>query len=292
MYQYYEDVKNIFDEILNKLDSIQDSSKSFYERHGLKFFKEYMSLIENEKRPLNAITYFDINTYLHALPFSDDHKANVYNSLKKFFDFTYSTGKTPDTMSKVVKPDIKPKKRRVISEDDYFKIKDFIVNNENSMNERLTLGLFLFTGLSRQYIANMRNSQIIFENGIYKLSFIKTGKKGETEKYVIIPIKIELQLVINEYFLGVNESKMNERVLHIEENYTSTYVSSLSEKITGKKYSPTVFSNTFIKKALKDGNNVLEVSGLILESVSNVAKIIDDDSEELFRRQTVILNSF
>lgn len=35
-----------------------------------------------------------------------------------------------------------------------------------------------------------------------------------------------------------------------------------------------------------------EVSNLVLESVSNVAKKIDEDSEELFRRQTIILNSF
>lgn len=136
-------------------------------------------------------------------------------------------------MSKVVKPDIKQKKRQIISDEDYYKLKDFIVNNENSINERLTLGLFLFTGLSKQYIANMRNSQILFENGIFKLSFIKTGKNGNK-----------------------------------------------------------IYSNTFITKALKDGNSIWEVSNLVLESVSNVAKKIDEDSEELFRRQTIILNSF
>lgn len=195
-------------------------------------------------------------------------------------------------MSKVVKPDIKQKKRQIISDEDYYKLKDFIVNNENSINERLTLGLFLFTGLSKQYIANMRNSQILFENGIFKLSFIKTGKNGNIPKYVIIPIKVELQLVINEYFLRINDSQMNERVLHVEESYLSSYVSSLSEKITGKKYSPKIYSNTFITKALKDGNSIWEVSNLVLESVSNVAKKIDEDSEELFRRQTIILNSF
>lgn len=151
--------------------------------------------------PLNAITYFDINTYLDALRFSDNHKA---------------------------------KKRQIISDEDYYKLKDFIVNNENSINERLTLGLFLFTGLSKQYIANMRNSQILFKNGIFKLSFIKTGKNGNIPKYVFIPIKVELQLVINEYFLRINDSQMNERVLHVEESYLSSYVSSLSEKITEK----------------------------------------------------------
>jgi|GEM_PF-1020025 len=291
MYKYWEEVTQILNEVLGNPDEIQDSSRSFYERNCLKFFREYMSLMENENRPLNAITYYDINTYLSALPFTNSHKVNLYNSLKKFFDYTYKKQITPDIMSKVIKLDVKRKKNRVIKDEDLFKIKEFVVNSENDLNDRLIMGLFLFTGLSRKYIANMKTSQIIFENGIYKLTIIKKVKKGRNVKYVIIPIKMELQLVINEYLLGLNEDKTDQKITNLDENYLSSYVSNLAYKITGSKYPPTIFSNTFIINALKDGNRVWEVSNLVLESVGNIAKLIDESGEELFRRQTMILNS-
>lgn len=290
MYRYQDEVLRIIGIVLDSSGKLQDQSKAFYERHGMKFFNEYMSLPENENRPLNAITYFDINSYLEALPFSNEHKVNVYNSLKKLFDYTYKEGITPDIMNKVIKPDVEKKKIKLIEEGDYQLLKDFVTNKENNIRDRLILGLFLFTGLSRQYIANMSSSQFVFENGIYKLSIIKSKGNGDKQQYVILPIKIELQLVINEFMLQLDGK--NEKIVHIEENYLSSYVSALAEKITTKKYTPTVFSNTFIIKALREGNRIWEVSGLVLESVGNVAKLLDDDSEEVFLRQTMILNSF
>lgn len=290
MYSYYDDVVRTFDTILGASEKLKDKSKQFYEQNGMKFFKEYMALPENENRPINAITYFDINSYLEALPYSNGHKVNVYNSLKKFFEYTYQVGLTPDIMSKVIKPDVEKKKVKLIKEEDYYLLKDFIISRENDIKDRLILGLFLFTGLSRQYIANMRNSQFIFENGVYKLSIIKSKDAGEKQQYVILPLKTELQLVINEYMLQCGST--DENIVHIEENYLSSYVSILTAKITTRKYTPTVFSNTFIVKALKEGNRIWEISGLVLESVGNVAKLLDEDSEELFLRQTMILNSF
>ena len=208
MYRYQDEVLRIMGIVLDSSDKLLDKSKAFYERHGLKFFNEYMSLPENENRPLNAITYFDINSYLEALPFSNEHKVNVYNSLKKLFDYTYKEGITPDIMNKVIKPDVEKKKIRLIEEENYQLLKDFVTNKENDMRDRLILGLFLFTGLSRQYIANMSSSQFVFENGIYKLSIIKNKGNKDKQQYVILPIKTELQLVINEYILhrdGKNE---------------------------------------------------------------------------------------
>lgn len=70
MYKYYSDVEELFNIVLNLSAKLQDKSKAFYEQNGMKFFKEYMSLQENENRPLNAITYFDINSYLEALPYA------------------------------------------------------------------------------------------------------------------------------------------------------------------------------------------------------------------------------
>lgn len=289
MYKYYSDVEEIFNKVLSLSEKLKDNSKAFYEQNGMKFFKEYMALQENENRPLNAITYFDINSYLEALPYSNEHKANVYNSLKKLFDYTYKEDITPDVMGKVNKPDVEKKKVKLITDEDYELLREFVTNSDNEIRERLILGLFMFTGLSRQYIASMKSSQFVLEKGIYKLSLIK-NKRGGKQQYVVLPIKTELQLIINEYMLQLK--KKEEKIVHIGDDYLSDYVSILAEKITTNRYTPTVFSNTFIVKALKEGNRVWEISGLILESVGNVAKLLEEESEELFLRQTMILNSF
>lgn len=288
MYKYYDNVVEIFNVILSS-DKLADNSKTFYEQNGTKFFKEYMSFPENESKPLNAITYFDINSYIDALPCSKGHKLNIYNSLKKFFDYTYRNGITPDIMSKVDKPDVEKKNIEVISDGDYELLRDYIVNSENNIRNKLILGLFLFTGLSRKYIANMKSTQFVFEKGIYKLSLIKTDGRGEEPQYIVLPLKTELQLVINEYMLQLEKE---EKIVHIDENYLSDYVATLAKRITTNRYTPTVFSNTFIVKALKEGNRVWEISGLVLETVGNVAKLLDEDSEAVFLRQTMILSSF
>lgn len=290
MYKYYDDVMKIFNIVLASAENLKDKSKEFYERKGMKFFNEYMSLPQHEDRPLNTITYFDINSYIEALPFSSRHKVNVYNSLKKFFEYTYKEGITPDVMTKVNKPDVEKKKIKLVEDEDFQLLKEFVTSNENDIRDRLILGLFMFTGLSRQYIANMKSSQFVFENGVYKLSIIKSNRGGERQQYVVLPIKIELQLVINEYMLQLKSAE--EKIVHIGEDYLSDYVSTLAEKITTHRYTPTVFSNTFVVKALKEGNRVWEISGLVLESVGNVAKLLDEDREEVFLRQTMILNSF
>lgn len=214
---------------------------------------------------------------------------NVYNSLKKLFDYTYKEGITPDVMSKVNKPDVEKKKVELITDEDYELLREFVTDNHNEIRDRLILGLFMFTGLSRQYIAHMKSSQFVWEKGIYKLSLIK-NRRGGKQQYVVLPIKTELQLIINEYMLQTKEKE--EKIVHIGEDYLSDYVSTLTEKITTNRYTPTVFSNTFIVRALKEGNRVWEISGLVLESVGNVAKLLGEESEELFLRQTMILNSF
>ena len=148
------------------------------------------------------------------------------------------------------------------------------------------LGLFLFTGLSRQYIYNLKNSNFLFEDGVYKLEIMKD------DKIFKLPIKAELQLVINEYCINLDQSNMEDKVFKLDENYLSSVVGDLCKRVIGKKYSPTTFSNTFIALALSNGNYVWEVSNLVLESVSSVAQHIMDDAELLEKKQTSILNSF
>jgi hypothetical protein len=98
-------------------------------------------------------------------------------------------------------------------------------------------------------------------------------------------------LLINEYCIGLQQEKMLSKLLDMDENNISTYIGNLTEKATGKKYTPTILSNTFIAKALKDGNNIWEVSKLTLESVSTIEKHITHDAD-LLLKQTSILNSF
>lgn len=290
MYKYNNDVKKCLNNMIDASNNLADTSKDFYERNTMKFFNEYMSLPENKNRPLNAITYFDINSYLEAVPCKNTHKVNIYNSLKKFFEFTYKANITPDIITKANRPNFEKKQIKIISEDDYILLKEFVTNKENNLMERIVLGLFLFTGLSRRYIANMTSSQFVFENGIYKLSIIKSNEKTKKHQYFILPIKTELQLIINEYMLQMNEK--DKKIITIDENHLSSYISSLTEKITNRKYTPTDFSNTFICNCLKEGNRVWEISHLVLESVSSIAKLLNEGSEELFLRQTITLNSF
>lgn len=285
MYIYYDKAMEICLDMLEK-SSVREKSQSFYKRHIENFFSQYMSYSNNEKKPINAITYYDIDTYLESRPYSDSDKLNSYNSLKKFFEYTYNQGITPEIMSQVTKPNVTRKNKSVMSDGDYERLKEYVVNKSNPMNERLLLGLFLFTGLSRQYISNLKNSSFLFENGVYKLEVIKD------EDVFKLPLKAELQLVINEYCLNLNQNDIDDKVFKIDENYLSSVVGDLCKKVIGKKYSPTVFSNTFIALALSNGNYVWEVSNLVLESVSSVAQHITDDAEQLEKKQTSILNSF
>lgn len=155
MYSYYKEVEKMVKSICEQDKTIKEKSRAFYIRHALKFFKEYMSLPENENKPINAITYYDVNCYLDTLPYSDNHKANVYNSLKKIFKYTYKQGITGDIMNGVAKPEIKKKSAKIIPESDYQLLKNFVLDEQYDLRERLVLGLFMFTGLQRQYIAKM-----------------------------------------------------------------------------------------------------------------------------------------
>lgn len=158
------------------------------------YFSEYMGLTINNDKPLNAITYFDVDTYLKNFKYSDAEKVNHYSALKRFFEYTYLKNKTNEIISQVTKPEYKRKPKEILKEDEYVKLKSFIVCRSNNLNERLILGLFLFTGLSREYIASLRNNQFIYEEGVYRLIIWKD------ENGVKLPLKSELQLLIHKYF--------------------------------------------------------------------------------------------
>lgn len=284
MYLFMQNVEDLIQELFQKIH-IKEKSKAFYQTRIEKFFVEYMAKEENEKKPLNAITYFDINTHIQNLKNSNADKLNNYNALKRFFTFTYERGITGDIMSQVDKPERVIKSKQILSEDEYKRLTDFIACEENDIEERLVLGLFIYTGLSRQYIAALQNNHFIFERGLYYLFVWKDDEE------VRLPLKAELQLLIKEYCMNLSTEKQFRRLIEIDENSISTYVGNLVQKAIGKKYTPTVLSNTFIKKALSNGNYIWEVSKLTLESVSTIEQHVCDGGN-LLHRQTSILNGF
>ena len=284
MYKYYDDVKNLIEEMF-KTYILKEKSETFYRGRILKFFTDYMGLNQNQDKPLNAITYFDINTYLKNLQCSKAEIVNIYASLKRFFEYTYYKNITKEILSQVEKPIYIRKPKKTLSEIEYLKLKSYICNKENEITERLILGLFIFTGLSRKYIASLRVGQFIYDEGVYKLLVWKD------ENEIELPIKAELQLIINEFCSDNLTNNKLEKIINIDENSLSNYVSNLVEKIVGKKYTPTILSNTFIAKSLKNGNYIWEVSKLTLESVSSINEHIIDNGD-LLKKQTSILNSF
>lgn len=123
----------------------------------------------NREKPLNAITYFDIHTFINNLQCSAAEKVNHYQALKRFFEYTYLKNITPEIISQVTKPIYLRHPKKTLNDEEYEKLKTFIVCRDNDLKERLILGLFLFTGLSRKYIARIVNAQFIFDSGLYKL---------------------------------------------------------------------------------------------------------------------------
>lgn len=285
MYKYNEEVKEITKQIFDNYN-FKESSMTFHSGRINKFFSEYMALPSNSNKPLDAITFYDINTYLNSLECSDSERTNRYSSLKLFFEYTYLTSKSKEIMSQVIKPICVRKSKEIMCDKDYEGIKQFILTRDNNLSERLILGLFLFTGLSRKYIASIRNNHFVYDNGVYKLVIWKDNEEAK------LPLKAELQLLIHEYCSSViSESNLLHKVIKMDENAISSYIGQLTKRIVGKKYSPTIFSNTFISLALSNGTYIWEVSMLTLESVSTIEKhiIVSDD---LVNKQTSILNSF
>lgn len=282
MYSFIEDVNKLIDDMI-KTNEIE--SEAFYRGRIQSFFNDFIGQISNNK-PLDAITYFEINSYLDSLVCSDSEKVNIYNAIKRFFDYTYFKGITKEVISQVKKPYYKRKEKKRLSEEDYKKLKSFIVCKENNLNDRLLLGLFLFTGLSRKYIANLKNSDFRFSDGVYKLVVWKNNNEE-----IELPLKAELQLIINEYISTLTDNDKLRKVIKVDSNYISTVIKNLGNQLDIKECSPTILSNTFIFKALSNGNYIYEVSELTLESVTTIQGHIKDKID-LYNLQTSILNSF
>ncbi len=131
----------------------------------------------------------------------------------------------------------------------------------------------------------MRNSDFKFIDGVYKLIIWNEDKEIE------LPLKAELQLIINEYLLNLPSGSELDKVVKMNENKVSTYIKEITKEKLSIKCTPTKLSNTFIAKALENGNYVYEVSKLVLESIATIEKHIVNNNN-LEKKQTSILNSF
>jgi len=293
MYKYIENANQLLVD-LNDTYNLTNATYSFYTCRINKFFEEYMGDSQNENKPLDAITYYDVNEYFRTLECSSAQKLNHYQSLKRFFDFSYLSGKTQEIMSRVTKPEHDKPEPEYIKDEHFDILCEFINNRDNCFEERLLLALFLYTGLSRNYISSLRNSQFEYYNGMYQIKIWKDEKVGNEnlEKEYIIPLKAQLQLLVAQQVDNAQKSRCSlDKVFDMNENYMSTKIKNLSERIVEKKYTPTAFSNTFIKKCLEQGNRIWEVSKLLLEDIGTIQKHVIE-KEDLYTRQMSIINGF
>lgn len=277
MYCQIEEVE----ELIEKMIMLEEKNPTFYKNRIKKFF---VGFIDKDK-PLDAITYYDVNRYLDEMECSADEKINRYNALKAFFMYTLTLNKTKEIMSRVIKPKGKPLQNIFLNNEDFFKLKRYVYSNEN-IYDRFLIALFLFTGLSRQYISNLKYDDIVKDEGQYKLKVLK----GDEQYF--LPLKAELQLLIQEYLFLNHENDGSKKITSFDENEISTYIGKLTLRILDKKkITPTVLSNTFIHYALLKGNNLWEISKLTLKDVKTIDSHISVD-EDLFNKQKSILNSF
>lgn len=140
MYKYIKDIEKIIYELCSTYE-IENSSLPFYTGRIKEFFDVYMTKENNKDRPLNAITYFDINSYLYQMNCADTERLNKYNALKRFFEYTYLKNITSEVISNVNKPIVEKKKKEVLPDESYIKLRHFISDRKNDLYNRLVLAL-------------------------------------------------------------------------------------------------------------------------------------------------------
>ena len=218
MYQYIDMVQQLLNEMFSfyKTDS---KNQAFYEDRVLYFFNEFIHNSESEDRPLDSITFYEVNTFLSNFASNKVDVSNYYYALKKFFKFTYHANITTDIFKLVNKPLLyKIKEYEVMNDDEYDAIRRYILDESQELEERLILGLFLFTGLSRQYIVALRLSSFNIEDDKINM----TIWKGENE--VQLPIKSELQKILISYIEAIGKKEKDRKIVDYDENYLSTRI--------------------------------------------------------------------
>lgn len=278
MYKYQDKAFELVNNYLNTIPN--DDSKVFYQNRLKKFFDEFMSQKHNSTKPLNTISFHDVNSFIEELPYSTAEKLNYVNAFAGFFKFAYQTDKlTTDVMKGVNRPIVELKQKKYINKEEITRIKAFISDANQPMEDRLLLGFFLYTGLSRKYIANLTHYQFSYGNS-YVSIFFDLGDRTQS-----IPLNKTLIAIIKEYFDTFSVINPYEKVFKLDEDYISSKVNSLSKRITGKAYTPTDYSNTFIREALSKNKDILTISSLTMETITTIMKHVSVDEQEVIKKQ-------
>ena len=282
MYKYLEEVKRYLCLFSQTRDPI--SWKKFYEPKLLKFFKEFLSTKEVCDTPFYKIDNVEITAFLNTFDNKPILKLNYYSALNAFYRFTYDNRYSSDVMKEVERPaapQIVPPK--YIKDAHIDKIKEFINDEDNSINDRLLLAFFLYTGLSRLYIYSMCNRQLSkSNNGKYYLWIEDVGAERQ------LPLCNIMQTLIVKYKELDGTDIPHSKVFNYNETYISTKIKSLSKLITNSYYTPQVYGNTFIKLALKCSNDVYSVSRLTLKSLIAIEKHIQEPLKLIIKQQDVV----
>lgn len=247
-----------------------------------KFFEEYLSQEEHRNRSLWAITENEVNNFLQLLPYKHNEKVNYYRALKKFFDYNAKKGITQPFYIRVDKLVQERIRTEYITEEHVGKICKYIDDRRNPLENRFTLALLLYTGLGRKYLSDLTFEQISDDMKRLRLK----GVKHE------IPIKEELQNLLTAYKIEY-KLKRNERIFDVDETAVTYRAKSASKVACGKAYTPTHFSNTFIKKSLGEQDqwkNIYTVSQMTNESLTTIAKHISVRPSWIFSEQEILLD--
>lgn len=247
-----------------------------------KFFEEYLSQEEHKNRSLLAITENEVNNFLQLLPYKHNEKVNYYRALKKFFDYTAKKGLTQPFYIRVDKLVQQRIRTEYISDEHVRKMCKYIDDSKNLLGNRFTLALLLYTGLGRKYLSDLTYEQISDDMKTLRL-------KGVEHE---IPIKKELRNLLAAYKIEY-KLKRNERIFDVDETAVTYRAKIVSKVVCGKAYTPTHFSNTFIKKALGEQDqwkNIYTVSQLTNESLATIAKHISVRPSWIFSEQEILLD--
>lgn len=264
--------------------SIKPKSWSkFYSYRIRKFFEDYLSSDVHKNRDLRAITENEVNNFIESLPYKHNEKANYYRALKKFFEFTSKKGATQPFFIKVKKIEQIRGNLDYITKEHVDKILR-LINGTGDIDDRLILAIFLYTGLGRKYISNLTYGQISDDMSCFRLD----GVEYE------IPIKDELRDLLYQYKIT---HKMNraQRLFDISESGITNKLKEVSKRICGRSYNPTIYSNTFIVKALGEEDpwaNIYVVGRLTVESLSTIAKHITSKPAWIIDEQRKILRKW
>lgn len=244
--------------------------KKFYKPKIEKFFFQYKN-----GAPIERITSYDVTDFLSTFISDSPIQLNYYNALCAFYAFAHEQEKVPNIMQDVKKPIVVKKAPKYINDEDVLKIKDFIFNHDNKLNDRLLLALMLYTGLPRRYIFDLQNGNIK-EGTNPKYSIWIVDENGEHR----IPISKRIENLVDAYLNATKNASPNCKVFpYSQDEYISTRVTQLTKKITGTSYSPNVIGNTFIRRALTWDPDVYSISNIALKSVSTIEKHLTENSD-------------